>query len=399
MISSQIPMRRFENGTRDPKMIAAMLDLFDSVHVGCFDEEYPYVVPMSYGYDIKDGKLLVYVHCAREGHKVDLWRKDPHVALTFSKFYNHPDRLYKGCMHDFRSVMALGTISLIDRAASPGLHGAAVQSILRHNARRCNQFSVPHYMFMAVYMITCEWENVVGKFENPIEDPSEVPFPDVYSLPLNTEPYDCAYFYHKKTGGPLPGVWRETLPDAPILAAGERLPLPPVPVELALEWRPGPRAGAMDCDLTALILDAAGKVRRRYDMAFYNQRSDRTGAVVHGGDDALSPRKGREALTVRLDSAPEDLAEVLVSLGVYQWEAGGPGLEDLADLRLTVTDPNGGILGRYALETADLSGPAAAILSLKKEADSWQLVKVHGLWESWRVLDHAQARGLTRWKE
>ena len=358
------------------------------------------MVPLSYGYDIRDGKLLVYVHCAREGHKVDLWRKNPHVALTFSKFSNHPDRLYKGCMHDFRSVMALGTISLVDRKVSPGLHGVAVQSILRHNARRCNQFSVPHYMFMAVYMITCEWENVVGKFENPIEDPSEVPFPDVYNIPVNTEPYDCAYFYHRKAAEPQPGVWREALPEAPALAEGESVPLPAGAVELALEWTPGPRGVALDCDLTALTLDQEGKVRRRYDMAFYNQRTDRTGTVIHGGDDALSTQKGGESLTIHLDRAPEELTQVLVSLSVYRWEVGSPGLEALADLRLTVTDLAAGrIVGSYALDSSSLSGPGAALVSLRRENSGWRMVRASTPWESWQILDQARACGLTKWKE
>ena len=36
MISSQLRMRRFENGTRDPAMISAILDQISIVHVGCF---------------------------------------------------------------------------------------------------------------------------------------------------------------------------------------------------------------------------------------------------------------------------------------------------------------------------------------------------------------------------
>lgn len=68
-------------------------------------------------------------------------------------------------------------------------------------------------------MVTCDMENVVGKFKNPIKDPSEVPFPDVYSIPENNEPYDCAYFYHKKQYPPLvrrgTGYFCVGGPDAP----------------------------------------------------------------------------------------------------------------------------------------------------------------------------------------
>ena len=42
------------------------------------DTGYPYGVPVSYAY--ADGRI--YFHCAREGYKVDLLKKDPHVSFT-----------------------------------------------------------------------------------------------------------------------------------------------------------------------------------------------------------------------------------------------------------------------------------------------------------------------------
>lgn len=42
------------------------------------DNVYPYGVPVSYAY--ADGRI--YFHCAREGYKVDLLKKDPHVSFT-----------------------------------------------------------------------------------------------------------------------------------------------------------------------------------------------------------------------------------------------------------------------------------------------------------------------------
>lgn len=139
-----IPMRRYENQVHDRKILTAILDNIMVVHVGMYDDEYPYVVPMSFGYETTEEKLLVYLHCAREGHKVELWSKNPKVSLTFSMFTNHPNDKYRGSMHDFRSVMANGLIRKIDPHSPGGQHGNAVQHILRHNGRRSNQFSVSH---------------------------------------------------------------------------------------------------------------------------------------------------------------------------------------------------------------------------------------------------------------
>ena len=51
------------------------------MHLGMFDENYPYVVPLHYGYEMKDGKLTFYVHGAKEGHKLDCLRKNDHVFV------------------------------------------------------------------------------------------------------------------------------------------------------------------------------------------------------------------------------------------------------------------------------------------------------------------------------
>ena len=95
-MTGQVPMRKFEHQIRDRALIAAILDQIPVVHVGCNDGGWPYVVPLSFGYEAADGALRVYLHCAREGHKADLWGKDPRVSLTFSIFQNHPNHPYRG---------------------------------------------------------------------------------------------------------------------------------------------------------------------------------------------------------------------------------------------------------------------------------------------------------------
>lgn len=401
MISSKLQMRRFENGTRDPEMIAAILDQIKIVHVGCFDEEYPYVVPLSYGYEIKDGKLLVYLHGAREGHKVDLWKKNPHVALTFSTFYNHPDRLYKGCMHDFRSVMALGTIAPVDRDMQSRIHGTAVQTVLRQNARKPTQFSVPHYMWMGMYVVTCDMENVVGKFENPIEDPSEVPFPNVYDIPEDNEPYDCAYFYHKKQRNYQTGVWEtHELKETSLLPEKDKLKLPSHDVKVTFQWTVDEEYQTADFDVAALLLDEMGKVPRRYDMVFYNQLGDRSNTVIHMGDDANEKIKGQESFILHLGTAPDYLSQIIITLNSAEAEKKQVGLELLKTIQMTVVDmENNTEIGSWYFDASELEGPAMALLSVERNHEGWQFGKELKKFDSSKILDQARAYGLVKWKE
>lgn len=51
------------------------------LHLGLFDNEYPYVVPLHYGYEYTEGVLVFYLHSATEGHKLDLIRENPNVCI------------------------------------------------------------------------------------------------------------------------------------------------------------------------------------------------------------------------------------------------------------------------------------------------------------------------------
>lgn len=185
-------MLHYERMIRDRELITGILDLCDTVYVGSVDGDFPYVVPMNFGYLVTEEELLIVVHSHHEGHKVDLWRKDPRVSVTFSRFLNLAAHPYKGHLHDFRSVMGKGTISMIDRSTQAGLHGAALQALLRHNNRGKTQFAPDRIRLMDVYVISCKWADVTGKAEWPVRTPADLPFARVEDLPDDNTPFDTS---------------------------------------------------------------------------------------------------------------------------------------------------------------------------------------------------------------
>ena len=74
-------MRRKDRQITDPAEIRAILARARVLHLGLFDGEYPYVVPMHYGFSCEDGKLTLYTHCAKEGRKLALLRRDARVFV------------------------------------------------------------------------------------------------------------------------------------------------------------------------------------------------------------------------------------------------------------------------------------------------------------------------------
>ncbi len=74
-------MRRKDREVTDINEILKIVDKAKILHLGLFDDEYPYIVPLHYGYEYKDGNLIFYMHCAKEGHKLDLIRNNHNVCV------------------------------------------------------------------------------------------------------------------------------------------------------------------------------------------------------------------------------------------------------------------------------------------------------------------------------
>ena len=65
-------MRRKDREIVAVNEILEIIGRADVLHLGLFDGEYPYVVPLHYGFEYSGGRLVFYMHSAREGHKLDL---------------------------------------------------------------------------------------------------------------------------------------------------------------------------------------------------------------------------------------------------------------------------------------------------------------------------------------
>ena len=74
-------MRRKDREVTDQKEIFDILNRCDTVRIAMQGEKYPYVVPVSFGAEMQDGKPVIYFHCARQGLKVDLLKEHPAVCV------------------------------------------------------------------------------------------------------------------------------------------------------------------------------------------------------------------------------------------------------------------------------------------------------------------------------
>jgi Predicted flavin-nucleotide-binding protein len=159
---------------RDMELLKAILDMCDVINIGLFDEEYPYVLPVNFGYEFKDD-LIFYTHHAIEGYKNDLIRKNPKVCVTTHRFVDKPNKAGK-LVHDFRSIMAFGEITFISRES--GEYRTAWEKFASAYGRE-----VPDIVFKPDYpvlmcKIVCPRAQVIGKAQYPIKKLEDIPFPE-----------------------------------------------------------------------------------------------------------------------------------------------------------------------------------------------------------------------------
>ena len=72
-------MTRREKQVTDPERILQILDTAKVLHLGLAVNDEPYVVPLNYGYIMEEGKLVLYLHSAQRGKKLDMLRANPNV--------------------------------------------------------------------------------------------------------------------------------------------------------------------------------------------------------------------------------------------------------------------------------------------------------------------------------
>lgn len=104
-------MRRKEKEITDPVLLQSVIDEAIVCRLALCDGATPYIVPMNFGY--KDGRL--YFHCAREGRKLDILRKNPQVCFEMDV---HTDimKAEEACNWSigFKSIIGYGDAVLVE---------------------------------------------------------------------------------------------------------------------------------------------------------------------------------------------------------------------------------------------------------------------------------------------
>lgn len=105
-------MRRKDREIENKNEIYDILNRCDTIRIGIQGEQYPYVVPVSFGMEVVDDKAVLYFHCARQGMKVDLLQANPAVCVEGEIFLNI-EKTAHGITARYESVIGFGKCSFV----------------------------------------------------------------------------------------------------------------------------------------------------------------------------------------------------------------------------------------------------------------------------------------------
>ncbi len=123
-------MRRKEKEIQSQEEMVAILEEAPVCRLGLCKDHVPYVVPMNFGY--RDGCL--YVHCARQGRKMDMLRANPRVCFEVDTDLE-VIRAEQPCDWGMRfaSVIGSGTASILE---DPEEKKRGLDAIMEHYGSR-----------------------------------------------------------------------------------------------------------------------------------------------------------------------------------------------------------------------------------------------------------------------
>jgi len=106
-------MRMKSREITDFEEVVDVLERCKVLRIAFKGDEYPYVVPVSFGMKRDGEDITIYFHGAKEGKKVEQIEKDPKVWIEGDIFYKAEETSY-GITAKYESVMGYGVVEKVE---------------------------------------------------------------------------------------------------------------------------------------------------------------------------------------------------------------------------------------------------------------------------------------------
>jgi len=145
-------MRRDDREIKGRDGIEEIIRLCKTCHVAMVDKGSPYAVPMNFGYRfLEDDSLELYFHCAYEGKKIDILKRNNKVCfeMAFEGESVFPDVPCNSGYY-FASIIGFGEVVFVEEAAEKC---DALSTMFKHQTGRDVAFTPEQADTVCVFKI------------------------------------------------------------------------------------------------------------------------------------------------------------------------------------------------------------------------------------------------------
>jgi nitroimidazol reductase NimA-like FMN-containing flavoprotein (pyridoxamine 5'-phosphate oxidase superfamily) len=152
-------MRRKDREISINEEIIEILQKAEVCRLALSDENQPYIVAMNFGIEENEG-LKIYFHCANEGRKLDIIRKN-NKACVQVEFDATVIKAATACGYtmNFRSVIGFGTIGVV---TDPKEKIKGMDAIMSHYSEK-NEFEYDEKIFGRTTILRMDITEITGK--------------------------------------------------------------------------------------------------------------------------------------------------------------------------------------------------------------------------------------------
>ncbi|GGC84633.1 pyridoxamine 5'-phosphate oxidase family protein [Enterococcus wangshanyuanii] len=153
-------MRRKEFEVTEKDRFDEILAEAHVVRLAFFDQEFPYIVPVNFGYEWQEERLFLYVHGARQGKKLSLLKENPKIGFEMDCRHKliTADEASKYTYH-YRSIIGQGVATILTDLERKR---HALLKLMEHETKRMD-FDIPDKQVLGTGLIQIEVKRFTAK--------------------------------------------------------------------------------------------------------------------------------------------------------------------------------------------------------------------------------------------
>ena len=107
-------MRKSDREIKSKEEIIDIIKRCDVIRLAFNNGDYPYILPLNFGFEVRNDKVIFYLRSALEGTKVDIMKKDNRASFEMDTKHELQYYEEKGyCTMSYESIIGRGRIRIL----------------------------------------------------------------------------------------------------------------------------------------------------------------------------------------------------------------------------------------------------------------------------------------------